>query len=511
MVNDAAKKRMRGAALALALLFCVFAGGCAQNSSAEPSVYMQTPNPSTEVAPPAGGAKADVINYIYTTKRAFAITFSGMADKEAMDTILDELDKYNMKALFFLPGVRVAEEPDIANEILKRGHTIGNNTLNGVDLTEMDYSDAYHEIDKASRVIQEKTGTAPKYLYNLGGKFDDSVLMAAEACGLDLVTYNINFHSWEGKTAAEVQYYLENKITRGGIIALSTKDPDCALDTIRLIAKVENEMGYSVQPLDYLIENSYERKPLEEIPGWDAAAINKLKDEPYHVVYNGLRNKKAVCLTFDDWGCDYSITRILDIMKQYGVKGTFFLRANGVVTNPNLAKAIAEEGHDVANHTFDHKVITTLTPDEVQSQVVRCHQALAQAIQAQPVMLMRPPTGEINEESARAIAATGYEYISLYDVTPNDWNTEKSADDITNYVKENTMDGSIIVFHLMIELETYKALPQIIEYMQEQGYDILPMSELIEAGDAEVLTELPAWATASPAPSASPTDTPKYE
>jgi peptidoglycan/xylan/chitin deacetylase (PgdA/CDA1 family) len=132
MGNYAAKKRLRITVLVLMLVFCIFAGGCTKSSSAGPSEYVQTPSASLEATPPAGGAKADVISYIYTTKRSFAITFSGMADKKTMETLLDELDKYNMKALFFLPGMRVAEEPDIANEILRRGHSIGNVSLSGV-------------------------------------------------------------------------------------------------------------------------------------------------------------------------------------------------------------------------------------------------------------------------------------------------------------------------------------------------------------------------------------------
>ena len=491
MGNCTAKRGLRIAALALALLFCAYAGGCTKNRSDDPSANIQTPAPSAAVTPPADGAKADVISYIYTTKRSFAITFSGMADKNTMETLLDELDKYNMKALFFLPGIRVAEEPDIANEILKRGHSIGNDSLNGIDLTALSsYEEIYNQIDKANKVIQEKTGVAPKYFDTLGGKYDDTVLMAANACGLDLVTYNINFQTWDGKTAAEVEDYLFNKITRGGVIALSVENFDCALDTIRLIDKVGKKMGYSVQPLDYLIENSYERKPLEEIPGWDASSIDKVKDGSIKIIYNGSRDKKLVTLSFDDWGCDYSITRILDILNKYNIKATFFLRGNGVVTNPNLAKAIAEEGHDVANHTFGHKVITEIETDEVQEEIVHCHQVLTEAIQEQPAMLFRPPTGDTSVEAARAIMASGYQYISLYDVTTNDWDTNNDAADILESVKSREASGNVIVMHLMIQLHTYEALPQIIEYLQDKGYAIIPLSQMIDQGDAEITSQV---------------------
>jgi peptidoglycan/xylan/chitin deacetylase (PgdA/CDA1 family) len=472
------KNNIRIAAFLLAVI-CVL-GGCAKKDSAESLAYMQTPSPSAVSTPPAKDAKADVISYIYTTKRAFAITFSEMADKSTMDTILDRLDQYNMKALFYLQGMRVAEEPDIANEILRRGHEIGNAELDNVDLTELDYSDIYDEIQKGSKVIKEKTGVSPRYLWNRGGKYNDDVLFAADACGLDLVKYTINLQSWEDKSAAEVKSYLENQ------------DPDCALKTIDLIAKVSEEMGYSVSPMDDLIASSYERKPLTEIPGWDAASVAAdTGDGEYQLIYNGVRSKKIVCLTFDDWGGDLAVTRILDKLDQYKVKATFFLRGDGVEANPNLAKAIAEAGHDVANHTYSHPVLTDITPDEVQEEVVKCHQVLTEAIQKQPAMLFRPPTGEIDRSAAKAIGACGYGYISLYDVSPDDWNTENDADDITNYVKQNCTSGSIIVLHLMIQLDTYKALPQMIEYFQDKGYEILPLSQMIADGDVELSTQLP--------------------
>ncbi len=492
------------AVLATCILFFSFllAAGCSsQNQAASAS-------PSATPAHTAQGEKADVLSYIYTTKRSFAVVISGMSDKNSMETILSALDKYEMKALFFLPAMRVAEEPDIAKEILDRGHSIGNNGLEGKDLTKYSYDEISAQLKKANGVISQEAGVTPGFLWNMGGKYNDEVLIAAKACGLQLVTYNINLQNWEGKTSAEVQSYLENKITRGGIIALSANDLNTALNTLDLIEKVQTEMGYSVQPLQYLLDNQYERKPLKEIPGWDAAKINPdYENAEYDIVYNGLRDRKIVCLSFDDWGCDYSITRILDELDQRGVKATFFLRGNGPEANPNLAKAIAESGNDVANHTYTHPVLTTLTSRQIQEQVVKCHQVLTEAIQEQPKLLFRPPTGEISEMAAHAIAATGYKDISLYDISPLDWTKIPSAQ-IVDYIKKNATNGSVIVMHLMIELDTYKALPEIIEYLQQQGYTIMPMSELVSSGNAEILHQLPEWEKTRPSTTVNPNATP---
>lgn len=67
------------------------------------------------------GEESKAIPYVYTTQKALSLTFNGMGDEETMGKLLDELDKYHIKATFFLPGIRVAEEPEIAKEIVARG------------------------------------------------------------------------------------------------------------------------------------------------------------------------------------------------------------------------------------------------------------------------------------------------------------------------------------------------------------------------------------------------------
>ena len=85
------------------------------------------------------GEMSKEVSLVYTTKRQLALTFNGMGDKETMLKLLDELDRYHIQSTFFLPGMRVADEPDIARTILSRGHEIENNTLSRVDLTRLSY------------------------------------------------------------------------------------------------------------------------------------------------------------------------------------------------------------------------------------------------------------------------------------------------------------------------------------------------------------------------------------
>lgn len=173
-----------------------------------------------------------------------------------------------------------------------------------------------------------------------------------------------------------------------------------------------------------------------------------------------------------------TVTRLLKILEEHDVKATFFLRANGVENNPNLARALVEEGHLVANHTYSHPVITTISPDELQEEVVKAHRIITEAIQQQPAMLFRPPTGEINEKTAKVVAATGYKTIAMYDVTTLDWNPDHDAQHIVDGILKKKSNGSVILLHMLDGIHTLEALPQVIEQLKQQGYSFLLLDEL---------------------------------
>ncbi|UNK18304.1 polysaccharide deacetylase family protein [Paenibacillus sp. N3/727] len=428
------------------------------------------------------GKMSRAIPYVYTAKKELSLTFNGMGDQETMKRLLDELDAHQIKATFFLPGMRVAEEPDIANEILSRGHEIENNTLNRLDMSKLSYEQMVKEIQLANEVIKKETGVAPRYVRTKTGDYNDDVRLAAAQLGMDaVVSYNINPKDWDMKDAEVIGEYVERYISRGGIISLNTDINPEVISSIAHIAKAATDIGYKLIPLKDLVANGGERKPLEQIPGYDAAKMNlEDKDAKYELVYQADTNKKQIALTFDDWGSDKTVTKILDILAEHDVPATFFLRAQGVENNPNLARAMIEGGHDVANHSYTHPVITTLTPEQLQQDLVKAHQVITEAIQEQPTMLFRPPTGEIDDQAGRTIAAAGYPVIAMYDVTTLDWDVNNSAADIVNGIMRKTQDGSIILLHMLDNIHTIEALPVVLESLRSKGFSFVKMSDMMD-------------------------------
>ncbi|THF84147.1 polysaccharide deacetylase family protein [Cohnella fermenti] len=476
------KTRWRRLLLPIALLLLAASAGCGPFGGGD----------SGNEDLPTAGASAEIVKYegepsraipfVYTTAEEVALTFNGLSDADTMRELLDELDRYKIQATFFIPGMRAAEEPDLVNEIASRGHEIENNTLSRSDMTRLSYEQTYKEIHLANRVIEEQTGIAPKYLRTKSGDYTDDVRLAAAQEGMEaVVVYSLFLHNWQEESEQEKYLYLRKYMTRGGVVAIDTEEFKAVVDVIPLIAKAAEDVGYRLVRLDELVGQGGERKPLEQIPGYDAVQMNEnYKDARYRMIDKAdTGGKKVVALTFDDWGTDYTINRILRILDQYRVKATFFVRAKGVEGNPNLARAILEKGHDVANHSYSHPVVTSLTAEELQQDLVKAHQVITEAIQEQPTMLFRPPTGEVDDYTAKVIAAVGLPDIALYDVTALDWDSSNSAEDIVNSVMKQTGPGSVILLHMLDDIHTLEALPVILERLQEQGYTFDTMSHMI--------------------------------
>lgn len=435
---------------------------------------------------PDSTKKSDVFTYAYTTQEAVALTFDGLGSKEMLIGILDALDQSEIKATFFLSGYAVSDNPDMAKGILARGHEIENATLSFSDMTKLSYSEACMQIKEADKILKENLGITPKYLRSKFGVESDTTLSAAAVLGYTVVGYSKNPLDGDMKSAKEIEDYIRKRITRGEIILLNAdKNPE-VIKAIPLIANYVYDIGYKFVTIDELYTNQYERKPLEEIPGYNAVKIDVSKAAltgalPKPLVWELPASLgKTVALTFDDWGSDRTITQVLHILKANNVKASFFLRGNGVDRNPNLAKAIAEDGHDIGNHTYSHSVITELNPQQLQADIIKCHQVLTYAIQRQPEMMFRPPTFEIDETAAKVVEASGYKNIIQYQLSPHDYDPQNSADDIYNEIVNGVKPGSIITLHILDDSSVLKVLQPVITNLKSNGYRFAKVSDCIK-------------------------------
>ena len=185
-----------------------------------------------------------------------------------------------------------------------------------------------------------------------------------------------------------------------------------------------------------------------------------------------------IALTFDDGPHPRYTPEILDILKKYDVKATFFLIGENIALYPKLVERILREGHEIGNHTFTHRSIGEYTEHQLGSEMEHCEAVIYEVIEYQP-KLFRPPGGRLDQKVKRLAEAFGYKVI-LWNIDTRDW-AHESPEAIMKNVIENIEAGSIILMHDFIATNspTPRALELFLPRLLEEGYHFAVVSELL--------------------------------
>ncbi|WP_436774572.1 polysaccharide deacetylase family protein [Yinghuangia sp. YIM S09857] len=183
------------------------------------------------------------------------------------------------------------------------------------------------------------------------------------------------------------------------------------------------------------------------------------------------RRAKCVALTYDDGPAAESTGILLDHLRAHRVRATFFMLGVQADRFPRVARRVADEGHEIANHTYGHKDLRTLRTAEVRREVVRGAAAVARATGRHP-SLVRPPYGSQDQRVRAAINAP----VVLWSVDPRDW-ADREARTVTSRVLGAVRPGSIVLMH-DIHRSTADAAPAIVTGLRKQGYRLVTVSEL---------------------------------
>jgi peptidoglycan/xylan/chitin deacetylase (PgdA/CDA1 family) len=175
------------------------------------------------------------------------------------------------------------------------------------------------------------------------------------------------------------------------------------------------------------------------------------------------RRERSVYLTFDDGPIPESTPFILDTLRRYGIKATFFMVGDNVRKYPDLFERIKAEGHLVGNHTHNHISGFRHSIKEYMYNVEKANAYIRSRF-------FRPPHGWMR--LAQYAWLSRRFKVVMWDVVTRDYSKWMTADDIINNVKRYTRNGSIIIFHDSLKAigKLEKALPHSIEWLMEQGY-----------------------------------------
>lgn len=198
-------------------------------------------------------------------------------------------------------------------------------------------------------------------------------------------------------------------------------------------------------------------------------------------------DKNEVAISFDAaWGNE-DTQKILDILKQENVCATFFMTGGWVNSYPDDVKRIAAGGHELGNHSENHKQMSTLSAQECKEEIMKVHERV-RTLTGKEMKVFRPPYGDYNNTLLDTLEECGYQAVQ-WDVDSLDWK-EYGVDAMISQVLQHKHlgKGSIILCHNGAKY-TARALPTLIRGLKEKGFKLVTMSELIYPSDHEIDAE----------------------
>ncbi len=456
------------------------------------------------------GKLAEPINNLQTSIAATGYAFYGINRIDELIDILDYLDASGGVGTFFVTTEDITNHPEQIKMLIDRGQSIGLAAFSHEDINV--YS-ACFELLNAKTLLEEQFNYKDiKLVMQPWGDISDAVKEATSAIGCELLSYDLSVASSDNKNSYGANQLMDSifgekdfGIKRGQIVFFrmdyfdkpniiaefikkldETKNIYPTLDIFQMIHSTGQMYNYPLLSQDiiqevkdrvymgqlndevfdiaqeYYVGNEY-INTTSQLPGFTRSEVRKL-DRKGRVE----NEDNAVFLTFDDWGTDISVTKILEVLAKHNVKATFFVRTNYVVDNPNLLRAIGMEGHSIASHTNNHLPLS-VDPDndwdfdsiteeealELQQDIVDSYNILQSIVgdmileNGKPVLsrIFRPPTLAVSKIGMEAVYDCGFTYIVNGDYTTHDYEAE-SAEYLYKNLVRNTRSGSVVVMHM---------------------------------------------------------------
>ncbi|NPV47748.1 MAG: polysaccharide deacetylase family protein [Armatimonadetes bacterium] len=237
-------------------------------------------------------------------------------------------------------------------------------------------------------------------------------------------------------------------------------------EELQAVAAQLPRTAYSVRPL----ADSWEQltKASSSDPRLSEASVAR-------VVVRIPVSDNSVGLTIDDGPHPLITSLFLETLRQYRVKATFFVVGEKVEECPELLRRLAEDGHELGNHTYSHPRLAHVSPVEALTQIRACGEVVGRVC-GQRMHLLRPPGGGISAQVLRAATAANCSVI-LWTHNTNDW-LKPSAEEIAENALRDLRPGDIILMH-QGEAESARALAYILEGLEARGLRPATIGEML--------------------------------
>ena len=186
-------------------------------------------------------------------------------------------------------------------------------------------------------------------------------------------------------------------------------------------------------------------------------------------------DKPMVAITFDDGPNPATTPELLDLLKKYDVRCTFFMVGKNVEANPDIVKRIYQEGHELGNHSWDHADLSQLNEAQIIEELQSTDDAIFKACGHDPLYI-RPPFGAMSDVYQNTVDRDSI----LWTIDTRDWESH-DASKIKKIIDTYVSDGSIILLHDIHE-DSVKAMKSVIPELLEKGYQLVTVSDLYKYG-----------------------------
>lgn len=481
------------------------------------------------------GRLAPKERFLTTTAQKVVLTFGGLTRKESVEDILDHLDRMGVKATFFVTELELRKYTDTVREIAARGHELGLGLRTGTDGDFYETCAQIERLQKNMQRLLGVRPVIARQVFGTEIPTVNEAASAMGIELLGQTVNMVQTKDKEAKKVEDISDHLFGKFIlamgRGQIIygRLDFLDnPTLTGDLLEWIKKnkvdsatyatlldspeanAENDSAYSMGAVREVLGDEAHRwtYPVPEekvlfslrgretkknqngslfshefakryigaptvtdtdrIRGFSEAEMEQMD---HTGIVKDVRDN-TIFLTFDDWGTDASINHLLYVLRKHHVKGTFFIITWNVKNNPNLLRAIAEDGHDIASHTNRHRPMvwqtanyggnmTPMTEEEYAEDVRLSYEELQKTVgdvmvDGKPVLThyFRPPTLAISKSGIKSIMDAGFSYIvSGYEST-DDYaipSLQAMIGAIFHGIydeKGNVRKGSILIMHM---------------------------------------------------------------
>ena len=481
------------------------------------------------------GRLAPKERFLTTTAQKVVLTFGGLTRKESVEDILDHLDRMDVKATFFVTELELRKYTDTVREIAARGHELGLGLRTGTDGDFYETCAQIERLQKNMQRLFGVRPVIARQVFGTEIPTVNEAASAMGIELLGQTVNMVQTKDKEAKKVEDISDHLFGKFIlamgRGQIIYGRLdflEDPKLTGDLLDWIKKnkvdsaayatlldspktnAENDSAYRMGAVREVLGDELHRwtypVPEEKVlfplrrekrrkSGTDRLFRHEFsmryigspkvtetdrirgfseaeREQMDHTgIVKDVRDN-TVFLTFDDWGTDASLNHLLYVLRKHHAKGTFFIITWNVKNNPNLLRAIAEGGHDIASHTNRHRPMvwqtsnyggnmTPMTEEEYAEDVRLSYEELKKTVgdvmvDGKPALThyLRPPTLAISKSGIRSIMDAGFSYIvSGYEST-GDYATpslQAMIGAISHGIydeKGNVRKGSILIMHM---------------------------------------------------------------